>query len=501
MPRIKTKEEVLANLRSIIEGLNVDITTADHSTVYDVFLSPVSQEIEKLYKLLDYVSKISSYDGLKSLLEMSDDDKIDLSEGFAPKSDGTAYTAAEVEAIISTDIENYASNYNITRDPGTKATGNVRFYRRDNSAMTIPTGTIVSTSGLSPIYFETTTSIVNETPSYDSSKGMYYVTASVRALLPGSDGNVGKTKINVISPPIPDIAITCSNPSDLSGGTDPESDSALLERTRGGWAVSNVNTVEGYINLMKENENVQDAIVIGPTDSEMERQLPGAIDIWVAASENLVAVEQKITYHSSQDEYLLLNPPVTSISSVKKDEDQSIVSSSKYSLSSDTGVNALSTEAQDKISFSETLEDGKVYVITYYYDKIIFDLQSVFDLDANNVVDCDVLVKKGERILIDVVAEFTVFPDQITKEAGIQAINSLLTVFFNGGTYSYATYFSKKFGEDVVSSIVRELILSIRGIDRLETVGWEFKRRGGTHKEQIYIDFNQFARFGQFTSL
>lgn len=502
MPDLRTRANIIADMIKEIEEINSVISTMENEVLHDISIGPVATETEKLYRFFDYVRLCATYDGLLYLIQLTDTEKVTLSTCFAEKADGSAYTADEVDDIIGDDVENYASNFGITRDPGAKATGYVRFYRRDDSTMTIYAGTQVETAAAPAIQFQTTESLENQAPTYDSEEGLYYVTIPVEALEYGTAGNVVAGKISVINPPLPGVAIRCKNVQATSGGADEESNASLLARTRFAWGASNLNTIEGYTSFVEQQSGVSDALVITPDDSRMVRAVAGAVDIWVASSETLTARTQRITYQSGTTNYVLDHQPVSSVTSVTDTITGTPLSASDYELVKDTGVNRASTSGQDGIRFLTSLGHGREYEIVYAYDAQIATLQALFSQEAYDIVDDDVQVKKGIEVPIIVQAQFSVFPEIESKASVESEIESLLLVYFAGGSYGNTVFTAKSLGGDVVSTDIRSTILShIRGIDRLETTNWSVARSGAEHEDTISIEYYEYARLGEFDSV
>lgn len=111
-----------------------------------------------------------------------------------------------------------ASEYGLTRKPTVKSVGSLTFTGPNTTA--IPAGTIVSSGGITPVYFVTTAA---GTISADS------VTVAAEAQEAGSSGNVSIGAINTLLGDLVGV-VTVTNAVNFDGGADQESDSALLSR-------------------------------------------------------------------------------------------------------------------------------------------------------------------------------------------------------------------------------------------------------------------------------
>lgn len=158
--------------------------------------------------------------------------KIDKSEGsfiydaLAPAAIELtqAYIALESNLLLSFAETSYgpyldyrAAEHGLTRKEATKAVGIVTI--SGTNGTTVPAGTLFSTGA--GILFQTTGEVsIGETGQADT---------TVEAVLAGTSGNVASTVITQIPVSIPGV-VGAANANPTSGGTDEESDTALLGR-------------------------------------------------------------------------------------------------------------------------------------------------------------------------------------------------------------------------------------------------------------------------------
>jgi len=172
-----------AILQRMLDASPSDIDKRQGSVTTDL-LSPASIEMALAYVALDHV----------------------LAAGFAPTSYGQF-------------LEMRADEYGLTRKPAVKATGSITF--NGPVSTVIPVGTIASTGGSAPTYFETVSAV--------TISGGGTVNATARAQEAGSAGNVSIGAVNTLLGDLVGI-VTVSNPVNFEGGADQESDEALLAR-------------------------------------------------------------------------------------------------------------------------------------------------------------------------------------------------------------------------------------------------------------------------------
>ena len=119
-------------------------------------------------------------------------------------------------------LDQHAQLRGLTRKPAVQAEGVVRFTpgEASNLPRSIPKGTVCMTAGM--VRFETTRVGTLEA-------GALFADVPVRALEPGTAGNVSADTILVMAVAPFGIA-SCSNPQGCSGGADEEEDESLRER-------------------------------------------------------------------------------------------------------------------------------------------------------------------------------------------------------------------------------------------------------------------------------
>lgn len=171
-------------LNRMINNVPSDVDTSEGSLIYDA-LSPASKEIAQQEIKLDQV----------------------LNRVFASTAAANGY---------STELENRCAEFGLTRKMGTQATGQAIFIGSDNSL--IPIDSIIQAAG--GLQFKTTTAGVITGGA---------ATVDIQAVNIGSAYNVLTNTITQIPTAISGIT-GVKNTNVTSGGTDVETDTALLKR-------------------------------------------------------------------------------------------------------------------------------------------------------------------------------------------------------------------------------------------------------------------------------
>jgi len=357
--------------------------------------------------------------------------------------------AVDATLLLPTDLDQIGTNYGLTRLPGTAATGTITFrvrtYTTSSPIITVLAGTTVSTlaTSQSPAVSFATTAGVTFTPSlapsyFNPASGFYEQSTTIACQTIGSVGNVGAQVITSLVSSVSGIDAVTNNTA-TTGGTDVESNTAFATRIQIKLSGNNVGTPNGIISLVNTNPSVQQAIIVGPNDPEMQRdQFGGSVDVYIKG-QILTTVSDISQYLTAGSQIFILNhQPALSVSSVV-----GVVSSvSGHVFIPGTDYNfvenpntlfAGSTAAASYIEWipSGTKPDNATnFTITYVYDSLIESLQALFNNNNNHIVASDVLVREAIQALINVNAFVIILPGFVpaTVAANVQ---TNLTVFIN----------------------------------------------------------------------
>lgn len=139
---------------------------------------------------------------------------------------GLVLQSAQIENAVGKQLDLLTTLIGVSRDPETFSSGQVTFSRSDSAGRdyTVPEGTEVQTDANDATKYETTETVV-------LSKGTTSVTAPIESLVGGVDSNAGSNTVTILpSPPAGIESVT--NTSEITGGTDEETDESLRSRAQ-----------------------------------------------------------------------------------------------------------------------------------------------------------------------------------------------------------------------------------------------------------------------------
>ena len=158
------------------------------------------------------------------------------------------YLSAFVDSATGTSLDKVAQFIGVVRNPATRAAGVVKFEGDDNTI--IEEGFLLETED--GIQFETTEEV--EIDGGD-------VTAEIRAVEPGTDGNVPADTITEIVAPIEGLD-SVTNDDETTGGRNKETDAELRERYINSVARPGASTADSIRAALLDIEDVRAALVI-----------------------------------------------------------------------------------------------------------------------------------------------------------------------------------------------------------------------------------------------
>lgn len=524
---IKTRDEILRQLRTDIESLGTNLNVADHSVPYDISLFPASVLGEDLWLLADFVSRVRSTTDIVMMIgDTTYKQKIQALFQYD--------RIDQVEDLISDLLDALVGNWNVTRNAARKSRVPVRFYSASNSAITVVHGTRISTRGQNQIVFLVLGGVTNGTPTYDSTRNLYYVEIMCEAETAGIDGNVGTGSISVMVDNISGV-IQISNPIASFGGSDAESDLDLATRAPSAWVAWSLDTVGGLEAFFKGQPSVDDAYVAKPGDPLVGRNPRGApVDVFVAVDADTVVntdvfVVGKAAPVVGNEQSLLISmfaqnnavaftnailnyPPSTSQTLVYYPNIQpvlevlSVTGTSSGNIDFTTHLDTThgfsgSTRSRSYIemTISSTSRLNETVTIQYTHDSSIIALQNTIDDPENNLISQDLLVRAGKEVLVNITGHVLTF--QGYSSSGVQAtIESDLTKLLGSGQDSNGKIRSRyKLGQQVDYSDLLTVALNVEGVDRIDT--WTVEIHGTTFTSRYLLINSEYARIGAFTWL
>lgn len=317
------------------------------------------------------------------------------------------YSINYESALNNTQIDDMASNWNLTRKVATAATGSVTFRTTVTSPVTISSGVQVSTirnSDGTYYSFQTTTS---GSTALNSINGFYEVTLPVIAITAGTGSNVAAGTITVQN--IAGI-ISCFNALAIAGGTNEETNAELVIRIQTASQARELGVVPGYMSLVEAISGVIEAIIITPDSTDCIRNIHGnEVDITIRGA-NYIEQDDVITFDQVDGLTVVLSkhPLYTGLSVIGK------VSSNTYTFTEDVEYNLLndivtdyrySNQANDKLIWINGVtnpDNTTPYTIKYTYNKLVGDVQTVVDTEANHLIASDILIREAIPVTIDI---------------------------------------------------------------------------------------------------
>lgn len=318
-----SRQQLVRDFIASIYRSNPQIKVEEGSSLRETVIDPESSEAERLRFILDFLHRARS----PTLLLLVDDP---AGTGQSAPVATTAYKLAlkrafmltnnaDVQALIDSAFDAYASNFGVFRRPGRAAQGEVTFFTttRPTRTLQLPLGTLVSGGGQT---FRTTraTSIpLNQLASfYDPVTGRFRVSVGVRATTVGAAGNLGRGQIRKIDSTITGLQVT--NSANMFGGFDEETNRQLIERARNRLASVDTGTARGLLQVAADVPGVIKANVVDAGDPLMQRDLDadgvhrgGKVDVWIQG-ENLATVTDTFafTFEIAQDiHFVVLGTP------------------------------------------------------------------------------------------------------------------------------------------------------------------------------------------------
>lgn len=195
----------------------------------------------------------------------------------------TVSSAQSFSSSIGDDLNNLASNYNITKlQPGSSTgpalltfnsiptdiiiSGGSMVYSRNGLAFRITSGTVIAAANENQ-YRALATSYRSDL-DFIGNTDNYAVEVITQCSTTGTQGNI--SKYGLISTTIAGIS-GVTNVVPFTGGSSGENDAAFKNRVISIFSGANTGTELGYKNIVLSNPTVLDSIVIGPGDPLMTR--------------------------------------------------------------------------------------------------------------------------------------------------------------------------------------------------------------------------------------
>lgn len=474
---MKSVDEIRSGLLTEYSRLQPDLDLSEGTPERDIFIeAQIAGALSELWDNEDYTSKL-----------------------FAP----LKYYADLNDA----DIENYCSNYDITRRPATKSAGIVTFYSfvRPQKDISIPSGTSVSTKSTPKLSFITTTDFVASTNNimayYNALNSRWEYNLPVEAVTGSSLYRAGAGTVTTIDVPIAGVA-GCENTSSISGGSDAETNESMLQRVVARFQSRGLNNDVG-IKSYAENYS-SSAYVASAGDPLMQRDngLGGAVDIYVKGS-TLTDAQDKfilsstgftdITSGYTTTSITLTKQPVQRISSILLNNNG--VPQTYFTLSKDVGLLQKSTRSKDKLVLTSTgitelgsFKDGDTIEVNYTYNSLLSKIEENLNVSTNKYFQRDYLGREMTEAPIRVELRLTPISGGTIdsyKSSWDVAVSNYLNTLRSGATVYRANILDVYNGLSTVDNIdiTSIVITDVNGI-------------GTVIDNNIVLPSNAYAVFG-----
>ncbi len=310
-----SRQNIIREFITSIFRSNPQVKVEAGSVLRDTVIDPFSSESERLRFLLDFYQRARTP---ALLLQVDDPTGSGTSTPVNQSSykrglKGALYISsdAEVQNLIDSAFDSYASNLGVRRRSGTSSAGEVLFFTtvRPTASVVIPLGTTVI--GGSVQFNTTRESTINSSQIasyYNPINGTYQISVPVQAVSAGSQTNVGIGQVRSVSSNL-STSLRVTNLAAMRGGQDSESNLALTVRAQNRLASVDSGTERGYLQTAADVPGVVRANVVAAGNSLMQRDLNaggehrgGKVDIWVQG-ENIASVTDTFafTFDVAQD--------------------------------------------------------------------------------------------------------------------------------------------------------------------------------------------------------
>lgn len=351
-------------------------------------------------------------------------------------------TLSDDAAFTDEELTKLAGSYGLQRLGGTAATGIVTFRLRtfsiSSADVTIPVGTelstragVVATGALSfTTTAESTFVAANAETYFNPATNLYEIDVPVQASDIGTIGNVAADTITVLISSI-EGAPTVTNSIVTSGGSETETNAALLARILTKVVGTAAGTVSGLQSLINSNSNVIASLVIVPGDEELVRdEFGNAADVLIIG-EILTSVTDTKAFTSGVTSYTLNRQPVSLEDNVA-DTIEGVVGGVAFVFIKDThyrvivdtaSISGGSTQGTTKIEFlgSPFPDNASIFTVTYSVNNLIEVLQAAVDADDVRIIGTDIRVREATKVLVRVGAFIKVLPGYTKADVAAEA--------------------------------------------------------------------------------
>lgn len=309
----RTQFQITVDYISAIQRVDSEISLIVGSTTRDVGIDPFVSEAHRLWFVLDFVHRSSSFLTLLQIDDANGDGVSDPVVSSTYKQGLKAalgiQTNAAVQQLIDTQFDKLASNFQKPRLPGRSSVGQAVLYTtlRPMKDIVIPSGTVVSAdadpiNNLPAVRFLIGGSYVMRAGQadayYNFATRRYEITVDIIAETIGKSGNRSANTIRNISGSLGGLQVI--NPEATVFGDDRETNASLAARAMLGFVSVDSGTEGGYMATSSGQVGVIKAKIVKSGDPLMMRDyddvrkkhIGGKVDVWVQGVKERTVTEQ-----------------------------------------------------------------------------------------------------------------------------------------------------------------------------------------------------------------
>ena len=363
----RSKKQIEQAIAAEMEAINPSLDTVK-GPVPDIFIRPQASQLRKVELDID-----------------------DLNKRYSLQYTRTRNTAS---------LELYGANHGLRKSPGRPARGYVYFYLfsriEPGQRVTIPAGTVVSTTDTS-ISYQTTREaiIVGESIDsyYNATKRRYEIRVPVASLGVGEVFDIPAGRIRTLQSTITSID-GVENREAIRGSQEAESNETFGDNIRAKFNGTALGSGNGLQQLVRNYDptRISDVHLVFSTDYQLFRRRTrrAAWDVYLIG-EDAQETSETFVGNGTKSQFVMSSQPVSAVTGV-------LVNgiSVPYSFVRDaTDQTKSSAWASDKIVLAAAPGSNSLVEVTYNYDKLITDTQAYIESLQNDLYDAEILVRKA----------------------------------------------------------------------------------------------------------
>ncbi len=453
---VKTQAQYLAEIEALILGADGTIDTRV-GVIPTVFMNPLSVIAAEMNTSLINLSTILS---LANWAQMTD-----------------------------SELEAFASNYFVVRNPGGVGSGYVFFQTKTRPVMDItiyagyPVGTTANSQGQSVIFMVTTTTVMSAVSIdtyYNAVDQVYEIQVPVKALQAGSAASVPAGAINTMLRNLVGID-TVTNKTAISLVADQETNAELAQSVQLTQAGVEIDVPSGLKYSILSQPSITDVDLVYKKNPLLIRENTdvGAVDAYILDTQPQQVVE---VFRFSGDYILRQQPALTLVSVV---DVSSVDRTANFTFTKDTGIYEDSIRASDKIVYGSGIDNliGTLFTVTYTIEEVVGTLQTAYEQDDSDVLGRDLLFRKAYEL--DMVINGTA-----TIQAGFDSIATKALIAAAISSYVNAL----KLGAAAEAAEAIYVSLAIAGVSNLVFSDFRLTTETAGTVHDVDAGGNQFIR-------